>query len=155
MHRAIVTTILTSSLFLLITLAAVPLIDTRTILPLTNILAPILQPQDEVATYHQYYQDLPFYLRRRVSIVNWRNELSYGMQHQITTDWMINEDTFWKRWHSKHRIFAIMNINDYAKLQKKYPHEKIYVWGHTPINILISNKKSSHIFSKEAISPLA
>ena len=62
------------------------------------ILKPILKPQDEVVTVNQYYQDLPFYLERRISIVNWRNELSFGMQHQDTHEWMLSEGAFWDRW---------------------------------------------------------
>lgn len=96
-RTAIITTIISIWLFLLIILAAMPAIDTRTILPLANQLTLILMPTDEVITYNQYYQDLPFYLQRRITILNWRNELSYGMQHQDTHAWMINDQTFWQR----------------------------------------------------------
>ncbi|MBV9576055.1 MAG: phospholipid carrier-dependent glycosyltransferase, partial [Gammaproteobacteria bacterium] len=91
-------------LSLMMILAAIPAIDTRTIRPLAIPLKSLMKPQDEIITYNQYFQDLPFYLERRVSILNWRNELSYGMQYQNTHAWMIDDDTFWQRFHSKQRV---------------------------------------------------
>ena len=84
-------------LFLLTLLAAIPTIDTRSIQPLAQQLLVQLRPQDEVVTYNQYYQDLPFYLNRRVSVLNWRNELGYGMRFQDTKAWMISPtlDSIW------------------------------------------------------------
>lgn len=38
-----------------------------------------LQPQDIVVNYDYYYQDMPFYLKRRVVITGWRGELEYGI----------------------------------------------------------------------------
>jgi 4-amino-4-deoxy-L-arabinose transferase-like glycosyltransferase len=130
-NKALMTTILTAGLFLLTALAAVPSIDTRTIQPL-------------VITYHQYYQDLPFYLNRRVSVVNWRNELYDGMQYQDATHWMIDESTFWQRWHRHQRVFAIMSLACYTTLQRQYQHEKVYLWAQTLTNVLVSNQKPIH-----------
>jgi hypothetical protein len=31
-----------------------------------------LQPGDEVVSYNTYYQDLPVYLERRITVVNWK-----------------------------------------------------------------------------------
>lgn len=137
--KAITITIAASYLFLLITLAGIPSIDTRTILPLVTILKPILRLQDEVITYNQYYQDLPFYLERRVSILNWQNELSYGMKHQDSHEWMIDNNTFWQRWHSTKRVFAVMSIDEYLKLRLDHHNEKIILLGKTINNVLISN----------------
>lgn len=138
--KAVSMTILTSWLFLLITFSAMPAIDTRTIKPLAEVLNPILLPQDEVITYHQYYQDLPFYLSRRVTIVNWQNELSFGMKHQETRDWMINDETFLNRWQSKKRIFVIMSLDEYQLFQKNYPNERVRLLRRSFNNVLLSNQ---------------
>lgn len=138
-RKAILLTLVTSFLFLLISLAAAPAIDTRTILPLAAILNSQLEPEDEVVTFNQYYQDLPFYLKRKVSILNWRNELAYGMRYQDTREWMIDDSTFWQRWHSKKRVFVIMGLQEYKQVQKKHPKEHFYLLGKTPYNLLISN----------------
>lgn len=129
-----------TSAFLLLCLAAIPAIDTRTIAPLAQQLKPFLTPETEVVAYNQYYQDLPFYLRRRVTVLNWKNELSYGMQHQDTRDWMIRDNTFWQRWHSDKRVFAIMGMKEYLIFKKKFAKEPQYLIGATTNNVLISNK---------------
>lgn len=121
-------------------MAGMPAIDTRSIQPLANRLIPILKPQDEVITYNQYYQDLPFYLQRRVNILNWRNELSYGMQHQNTHAWMINDEIFWQRWHSHQRVFVVISLDEYEQLRKRHPRKPIYLLDKTVTNALISNQ---------------
>jgi 4-amino-4-deoxy-L-arabinose transferase-like glycosyltransferase len=138
-YKIIATIVTVAYATFLILLALVPIVDTRTILPLATILKPLLQPQDEVITYNQYYQDLPFYLQRRVSILNWQNELHYGMQHQDTHEWMINDTTFWQRWQSNQHVFVIMSKDEYLKLQKNHPKAGAHVLGETLHNVLISN----------------
>lgn len=126
-------------LFLLLVLAAMPAIDTRTILPLAKVLRPLLQPNDEVVTFNQYYQDLPFYLERTVSILNWRNELQFGMRHQDNTAWLIDDENFWKRWHSQKRVYLIMSIEEYRQIKISHPEERFYLLGQTLTNVLITN----------------
>lgn len=152
LKMAIYTTIATTSAFLLISLAALPAIDTRTILPLTAILKPILQTQDEIITFNQYYQDLPFYLQRRVSILNWRNELAYGMRYQDAHDWMIDDNAFWDRWHSDKRVFVIMGADEYTQLKARNPKEHIYLLGRTPKNALICNQNTEQSLAKSIAS---
>ncbi len=133
--------IITMWFFLLIALASIPSIDTRTIRPLAMALKPMLKPQDDVITYNRYYQDLPFYLERRISILNWQNELTFGMQHQQTDDWMINNQTFWQRWHSNRRVYLFLGSDDYQSLQKNHTKETFYLLNKTSNNVLISNQK--------------
>lgn len=139
-RTALITTIISTAIFLVIGHGAIRFIDTRTIRPLAITLKPLLQPHDEVMTYNQYFQDLPFYLERQVSILNWRNELTYGMQHQDTRAWMIDNDQFWARWKKKnHRIFMIMSKEEYELFHQRYPHEKIIIVNETPSNVLVTN----------------
>lgn len=138
--RAIVIAIVTNSLFLVIIQAAMPAIDTRTILPLANIIKQVAKPDEEIIAYNQYYQDLPFYLQRRVTILNWKNEMSYGMQHQDTREWMITDLTFWQRWHGPKRVFAMMGTVDYDRFKHKYINEKSYSVAVDMNNILITNQ---------------
>lgn len=138
-NRILITITIITSITLITFMSFVPSIDTRTILPLTQILKPLLKPQDEVITYNQYYQDLPFYLERRVSILNWQNEMHFGMQLQNTSEWMIDDAIFWKRWHSKQHVYVIISQNELAQLREKHPNEHIHILGKTLNNVLISN----------------
>lgn len=138
--KAIGITVATSWLFFLLILAAIPSVDNRTIQPFAKVLKPILKPGDEVVAFNQYYQDLPFYLEQRVSILNWRNELSFGMQYQDTHDWLLDDNTFWTRWHSPRRVFIVMDLERFHQLQQAYPAEHFYLLGQTLSNALVSNQ---------------
>ncbi len=131
----------TTWLFLLLIIAAVPAIDTRSIRPLALQLKPLLKANDVVVTFNQYYQDLPFYLERRVSILNWRNELTFGMQQQDTHAWMLNDTQFWQAWHSKQRVFVIMSKEQYQELKHHHRQENFSVLGATINNVLLVNHR--------------
>lgn len=133
--------ILATAIFLLSLLAAFPAIDSRTILPLANTLKPLLTPQTEVITYGQYFQDLPFYLSRRVTIVNWQNELTFGMEHQDTQDWMIDDNQFKQRLQGNKRLFVVMSKDSLDQWQKTHPAEKLFLVDETLTNVLVSNQQ--------------
>jgi 4-amino-4-deoxy-L-arabinose transferase-like glycosyltransferase len=138
--KTIVIIILTMYFSLLGFVAAFLFLDTRTIKPLANILLPIIKPNDIVITYNQYYQDLPFYLKRKIYILNWRNELTFGIAHQKHHEWMIKNQAFWNIWHQKdHCTFVIMDKIEYKLLQSTHPNENFHPLGDTLRNILISN----------------
>ncbi len=138
-HLIIIISICTG-LFFALSLTLLAKHDHRSILPLAVTLKTMMQPQDDVIAYNQYYQDLPFYLERRVSILNWRNELTFGMQHQDTSAWMINEPTFWQRFHSHQRVFVVMSISEYNVLRHNHPEERLFILDKTKSNLLVSNK---------------
>ena len=49
-----------------------------------------LKPQDKVAIFNYYFQDMPFYVKRRVIITGWRGELEYGYANAAdVNDWYI------------------------------------------------------------------
>lgn len=138
-QQSFIITSLTAAIFLLTSYSAVPYIDSRTIRPLATTLNTLIKPQDRVITYNQYYQDLPFYLQRRVSILNWQNELSYGMAHQDTKNWMINDKEFARLWSGKKRVYMIMSKDEYRGFSKKYPTAKIFIIDETGTNLLVTN----------------
>jgi 4-amino-4-deoxy-L-arabinose transferase-like glycosyltransferase len=63
-------------------------------------------PIYSVATYDQ---TLPFYLRRTVSLVAYRGELDYGLQHDSTAK-IATVAQFVDRWSKETRAFAVLEI---------------------------------------------
>ncbi|HSW92946.1 MAG TPA: glycosyltransferase family 39 protein [Gammaproteobacteria bacterium] len=116
---------------LLILSASLGVINHKSIKPVALQLKSRLKPDDEVVTYFKYYQDLPIYLERRITIVadwtapdiikkdNWVRELWFGMPFQNTKDWLIDDKIFWQRWHGKKRLFVMMNKNSYPAFSEK------------------------------------
>ncbi len=140
---------LTIAISLLVFSAGLDTVNDKSIKPLVQDLKPHLQADDEVVAYYKYYQDLPIYLQRRVTIVadwhasdipqkdNWVREIWYGMVFQDTKDWLIEEPTFWQRWHSAKRLFVITDENYFHKLEQQTTVYKISEQNHI---VLLSNQ---------------
>jgi hypothetical protein len=141
----------TAVIFLLVISASSGALNQKTIKPLALQIKPIMQPSDEVVAYFKYYQDIPIYLERRVTIVadwnasdipqrdNWVRELWYGMPFQDTKNWLISDDTFWQRWNGDKRLFVFTD-NSYYESIKKNSKIKVHFLGQYNRAVLISNK---------------
>ena len=73
--------------------------------------------------------------------MNWKNELTFGMQQQNTKEFMIDDAKLWQLWRGKKRVFIIISVPEWQTLQqKKYPFA-FYVLDKTKTNLLISNRR--------------
>ena len=134
---------------LTLTLSATQL-NQNTAKPLIIVLKTVIKPEDEVANYYKFYQDVPIYLERRITLVadwqsptilqkdNWIRELWFGMAFQKTDEWLINENTFWQRWHGSKRMFTF--VNDNYLDQFKAGAKKYYLIGKYNDILLFSNR---------------
>ncbi len=91
-------------------------INRQSIKPLITVMQQKLQPENEVMCYGNYYQELPFYLKHTVTVVDYLGELEFGTKHQDTKAWMIDQKTFWERWLSDRTIYLIVSENGYRTL---------------------------------------
>lgn len=119
------------------------LIEGKTIKQLAVEVKPLLNDKDQVVSFHGYYQDLPFYLQRRVIIVGWGNsELTFGMQYQAMQDWFWSDETLWSKWKAAKgpRIVLFMSQNDYNTLSKM-ALEPMYLVAKTANDVVVTNKE--------------
>lgn len=131
--------------FLIISMG-IPELDTRSIKPLVVVLKPLLKPGAKIVVYHDYYQDLPFYLNQRVFAVNVGGELTFGMQHQDTHAWMLNDANFWPIWNSPGQVYMITNKAIYQQFkQSKKPD--IYLLAQTEQDVLLSNHSKMQLLN--------
>lgn len=66
-------------------------------------------PGDVVAQYRDYDQGLPFYLKRRIVLVDWWGELEFGSRRGDQSDWFLDPGGFIERyWDSDERVLLIM-----------------------------------------------
>lgn len=138
--------------FLLLITASSSAINHKTIKPLAMSLKQHLTPTDEVVAFQKYYQDLPIYLERRITIVtdwnapdiakrdNWTRELWYGMSFQDTKAWLIDEKTFFTRWNSEKRLFVFTDVDGYENLKNHVKTHKLAQYNKV---ILLSNQSIS------------
>jgi len=93
-------------------------LDTMTTKPLANQLKDRLSPDDMVVAYGTYWQDLPVYLNRNITVVDWTGELGFGVSHYPEThQWMIPADEFWQRCATTtHAVYVFVNEDGFKAL---------------------------------------
>lgn len=114
--------------------------DRYSVKSLVMALKPRLQPADEVMAYRTYYQELPVYLGRRVTVVEWRGELEFGTRQEDTSAWMIDDATFWRRWQGANNVYLITRRENYESLRASN-RARFHLLAQTRENVLISNKE--------------
>jgi 4-amino-4-deoxy-L-arabinose transferase-like glycosyltransferase len=139
-QQAFFVLIATAALFLVQLNAAAPQVPTRSVKHLATTLKSLLQPGDEVASYREYYQDLPVYLERRITVVDWKGELTFGSEAEDTREWMIDSATFWKRWEGPIMMYMMTGIETYDTLRKD-PRLTLHPVAQDKKNILVSNRE--------------
>lgn len=112
----------------------------RSVKNLVMVLKPRLQPGDEVMTYNNYYQDLPVYLERRVTVVNWVGELEFGSTVEDTRDWLIDDARFRQRWNSPQTKYLLANHGDFETLRATAPGP-MRLLAQTPHAVLVVNRE--------------
>jgi 4-amino-4-deoxy-L-arabinose transferase-like glycosyltransferase len=132
---------LTSVLFLTQVNAAAPRVDTKSVKQLAIELKARLRPGDEVASYQEYYQDLPVYLEQRITVVDWGGELNFGNSVEDTKAWMTDGATFWKRWQGTTTMYVLTPIEDYETLKRSGPNLPLFPIARNQRTIVLSNRE--------------
>ncbi len=141
LRRAFIAVAMTSALFLTQVNAAAPRVDIKSVKQLAIELKARLRPGDEVASYQEYYQDLPVYLERRITVVDWGGELNFGNSVEDTSAWMIDGATFWKRWQGPTTMYMLTPIEDYETLKRSRPDLPLFPIDRNKRTILLSNRE--------------
>jgi 4-amino-4-deoxy-L-arabinose transferase-like glycosyltransferase len=129
-----------TALFLLLSGSAAPVFDKRTIKPLALTLKPLLDSNDEIVAYRTYYQDLPVYLERTITIADWRGELEFGSKQEDVSRWMIDDQECWKRWEGPNRVFLVTSKDNFHNLLKN-SGRTFHVVDETRLDLLLSNER--------------
>ncbi len=112
----------------------------RSVKDLAMDLRKVLAPGDEVMTYQAYYQDLPVYIRQRVTIVDWKGELEFGTTVEDTSAWMIDQEMLRRRWLEPRTIYLLTDTSNYNNLLLVLPGSACLLRS-TERVVLINNRK--------------
>ncbi|HTF99379.1 MAG TPA: glycosyltransferase family 39 protein [Nitrospirota bacterium] len=115
-------------------------VDTKSVKPLVATIGHVVKPGDVVATYATYYQDLPVYMNRLVTIVDWTGELEFGTTVEDTRQWMMNSPEFWKRWQGQETIFLFTQRTNYDTL-RNMPGVNIFPVAEDQRTIVLCNRE--------------
>jgi 4-amino-4-deoxy-L-arabinose transferase-like glycosyltransferase len=128
----------TTMIFAIACSSTMPHLDTRSIKQLAMDLRSHLRSSDEVVSYRTYYQDLPVYLERRITVVEWKGELEFGTTVEDTKGWMINEIELWKRWLGPRRMFLVAGKKD-ADALRRTPERPFFLITENKNTVILSN----------------
>ena len=132
---------LTAAFFLIVLNSSLPIFDgRRSIKDLAVALKPRLQPNDEVASYHAYYQDLPLYLQRHITRVGWLGPFDRGDEDG---NQRANADAiFWLQWDGPEQIYVLTDRSNYTRLRKDV-NRRYYLVAQNDYEVVFSNKASA------------
>ncbi len=136
--NTLITLGLSTSLFFLSFNFSYPPTDTRSIKELGVALKPLLNNNDLVYSFHNYYQDLPVYLNRRVIMVDFYGEIWFGLEHTNHKGLWMTDKEFWSSWSKPTRQFMIMSLDEYDSIIKDHADQVFEIKRHHN-NVLVSN----------------
>ncbi len=113
--------------------------------PFADFLKPHLQPEDEIYTFQDYYQDLPFYLERTIGVAeNVPNEQHYGIEWEPEhAARFLGQAEVAQRWDGPTRIFGMAKPDhawQFSDQTRQAGTGHIYIWMATNDFILFSNQ---------------
>ncbi len=139
-HHTIISLLAVSVLLITAFDISLPRLDEfRSVKPLALALKAKLRSDDEVMSYQTYYQDLPVYLERRITVVGWKGELEFGTRVEDTSAWMIEEPAFWQRWEGARRVYMLTARDNYDKLRAK-GRGQFHLIAQSGSNVLLTNR---------------
>lgn len=120
------------------------ILDTRSGKPLADALQGRIQESDTLYCVTDYVQDLPVYLNRRVSVVDYVGELEFGVkaEPEASRDRFIGREEFLRRWSSEARAYAVFRKSWFGDWETALPANRRKVIAETSRFLLLSNEGS-------------
>ena len=84
---------------------------------LAQTLKPYLKPDTPFYSVRTYEQTLPFYIKRTVTLVDYQDEMAYGLKQEPQL-WVPDLAEFERRWRSHDYALAVMSLEVYDQLQQ-------------------------------------
>ncbi len=84
---------------------------------LVQKLQPYLKPDVPFYSVRTYEQTLPFYIKRTVTLVDYQDEMAYGLKQEPAL-WVPTLAEFERRWRGHDYALAVMSLEVFDELQK-------------------------------------
>lgn len=114
----------------------------RTVKPLALLARQYQEkyPELELASFNDYPQDYPFYARHTVVVVNWVNELAYGLSLSPgTTQWQTS-GSYLETWNKPGLKISLIDRDHYPAA---FSDKETHLLGESKNALLISNQMIS------------
>ena len=142
-----------SAFLFFVFLTTIPHIHLLSSKSLAISLTSYLKSEEQVISYHQYYQDLPLYLQRPIRVVddwqatkiaekdNWRREFWEGTHFQTSHEWLVEDKDFEGYFVPGQPRFYVFT-DPFSFIQLKKTNHKLYELDRYDNIVLLSNKKN-------------
>ncbi|MFA0889408.1 MAG: glycosyltransferase family 39 protein [Synergistales bacterium] len=84
-----------------------------------RIIETARRPGDMIVSYEDYDQGIPFYLKTRIVLVNWKGELEFGSGIGDQSEWFISREDFMRLWESNRHMIVIFREKRYRDMLAK------------------------------------
>jgi 4-amino-4-deoxy-L-arabinose transferase-like glycosyltransferase len=84
---------------------------------IARLVKPMLSPGVPFYSVAMYEQTLPFYLQRTVTLVDYTDEMKFGLE-QEPSKWIPTVEAFEARWRSEADAFAVMRKDTYREIRR-------------------------------------
>lgn len=85
---------------------------------LADAIKPLIQPEVPFYSVFCYEQTLPFYLKRTFTLVDFQNEMDFGIQ-QEPQRWIPTLEILAQRWHEQTQAYAIVPVRFFHHLENQ------------------------------------
>jgi hypothetical protein len=86
--------------------------------PIAEAITKQIKPDVPFYSIQNYEQTLPFYLKRTFILVDFKDEMAFGIE-QEPHKWIADIATFTQRWNSDKEAYAIMPLRVLPELEQK------------------------------------
>ena len=119
-------------------------VEGRSLYGVIQTMKTSLSDEDTIVAWNVYYQDLPVYTNRRITVVEGFNELTFGTTIEDVSAWMISESDFAKLLDSGKPLYIVLRKVMLDEFFAKYPQaKKLHVVDQSVKDILLTNKPLS------------
>jgi len=116
----------------------------KTLKPVITAVMPQVHENDEIIAYDAYFQDLPVYTQRIITIVNPRGEIRWGTMQEDTSAWTMDIPTFWQRWNTgdqRYIVFAQTKDEPSILAMAEQQSQPMIILVKTPRYFVFTNKE--------------
>ncbi|MFN7097479.1 MAG: ArnT family glycosyltransferase [Gammaproteobacteria bacterium] len=120
---------------------------------LTHQIKPFMQPNDDIISYFDYYQDLPMYTGKQVLMVhhwdkpnlanhdNWRGEFAYAAKYlqPEAKDILLSPEQFNQLWNTKQRLFVFLPVRYLIVLEEAVSPSVVCIIGQANKIMVVTN----------------
>lgn len=93
---------------------------------IAEAIRPLVKPDEPFYSIEMYEQTLPFYLKRTFTLVDYQDEMAFGIMREPQR-WIPDIASFAKVWRAQPEALAIMPVYVYPKLQKlELPMKEVF-----------------------------